>query len=275
MRSEHAGYELLRPFRSQSGPTLFVIVRIMPFHIENLPVLLLSLLRTKSRQVKIEIIRTYSWTSDDPRLLRIVSMVNLFVSGSPVSLSKLGDSDVANAFPNLSPDPKLTWAGDAGYILTDFIIESFLRRAERHSSDGILVTNGDNLYAAAFVDAVHSALAEGADVVATYFSSHYEWTADKVNKTLQSGFGPSRLGSDVEVRTSPSLRVGGVDLGAVVMRADLLERSGKRFVLNNLKLDPAGSSIDFLQADGHLFESLADMRDVRIKIIPRMLFIHQ
>lgn len=272
----------LGPKLPPGGPVLFVVVRVMPHHIRNLPVLLFSLLSAqKRRRVQIVLVRTYDWKpGNDAGVEDAASLVNMMVSGESVSVSPLSDIDARALFPNLRPDPKLTWARDAGYILTDLVIGSLLEHRIKERSggcatDAFLVTNGDNLYASGFVDAIDEAITNGADLTATYFSSHYEWTEEKVSRARQQGHGPLRTGLDPEVLTSPGLRIGGVDLGAVVMRADLLQQSGRRFVLDRLKHDPVGGSIDFLQADGELFESLANLPNVHVTIVPRLLFLHQ
>lgn len=273
--------ELSPPPETADGPVLFVVVRLMPHHVRSLPVLLLSLLSAQSRRrVEVVLVRTYDWKpGEDTGADDVATLINAMVPGVPVTVSPLGDGDARRAFPDLRPDPKLTWARDAGYILTDLVVEELLaRRVEArggHAADAILVTNGDNLYASGFVDAIDSALGDGADIAATYFSSHYDWTEEKVVAARHQGHGPLRSGRDPEVLTSKTLRVGGVDLGAVAMRADLLQRTGRRFVLDRLRLDPIGESIDYLQADGQLFADLASLRNVRVAVIPRMLFVHQ
>ena len=263
---------------SSRSPVLTVIVRAMPKHAAAMPLLLLSLLSSPptTGRVAVVIVRTYERGPDDRTFEGIADLVNSLIPGTPVVVSALDDTAIPKAFPRIAPFP--TWARDGGYILTDLLLEDVLsRRAAAgggHPSDALLVTNGDNLYARDFTTAVGAALARGADLVATHFVSHYEFSGARIVGRGNNGGGPLRAGRDVEI--VPAFITGQVDLGAVVMRLELLKRTGERFVIDRLhSTDPSGASIDFLQADGRLFETLAARKDVASEVIPRILFIHQ
>jgi hypothetical protein len=251
----------------------------MPKHAAALPLLLLSLLSAPPApgRVAVVIVRTYERKWNDRTFEGIAALVNSLVAGTPVTVSALDDTAIRKAFPRMAPYP--TWARDGGYILTDLLLEDVLsRRAEAgggHPSDALLVTNGDNLYARDFTTAVGAVLARGADLVATHFVSHYEFSdARIVGCDNINGGGPLRAGRDVEI--VPAFFIGQVDLGAVVVRLELLKRTGERFVVDRLRnIDPSGASIDFLQADGRLFETLAARKGVISEVVPRVLFIHQ
>jgi hypothetical protein len=140
--------------------------------------------------------------------------------------------------------------------------------------DAIVVTNGDNLYAKEFVPAVLEKLVENFHLVGTWFVSRYvndEYTAAK-NKLSGRIGGPTRLGRDYEFNASFNLR--GIDLGAAAFRTDAIAKHGVRFVIDRLRKDPKGTSINFVEADGNFFQELKNSPGIFSSIIERSLFVH-
>jgi hypothetical protein len=262
------------------GPQLFVIVRVLRKHLANLPALLLSLLAAPpSNGVRVRIVlactyyRTGETDVDD-----IARVVNSLVPGAPVSVSAHDNAAILTLFPELAPWKQ--WAADGGYILTDVVLQEFLRERERggggYPTDAVLVTNGDNMYIPKFVTAVTEELERGADIVATHFTSHYNWTEEAVARfrekhhlrAAEPAYGPVRSGLDPEMVLTKSLTAGTVDLGAVVVRTELFVRLGRSFVVDQLARDPSGESIDFVQADGNLFSYFASTEGTRVVVKP-------
>ena len=269
------------------GPQLFVIVRVLRKHLANLPALLLSLLAappSNGGRVRIVLVCTYT-RAGETDVDDIARVVNALVPGAPVSVSAHDNAAMLTLFPQLAPWKQ--WAADGGYILTDVVLLEFLREREKggggHPTDAVLVTNGDNMYIPKFVTAVTEELARGADIVATHFTSHYNWTEEAVARfrekhnlrAAQPAYGPVRTGLDPEMVLTKSLTAGTVDLGAVVVRAELFVRLGRSFVIDQLARDPSGGSIDFVQADGDLFSYFASTEGTRVAVIPQVLFSHQ
>jgi len=269
------------------GPQLFVIVRVMRKHIANLPALLLALLAAppSNGRVRIVLVRTYYRKNGETDVDSIARVVNAIIPGAPVSVSAHDNTAILTLFPKLAPWKQ--WAADGGYILTDVVLKEFLRERERggggYPTDAVLVTNGDNMYIPKFITAVTEELERGADIVATHFTSHYNWTEEAVAsfrekhhlRAAEPAYGPVRTGLDPEMVLTKSLTVGTVDLGAVVVRAELFVRLGRSFVVDQLARDPSGESIDFVQADGNLFANFASAEGTRVVVIPRVLFSHQ
>jgi len=266
-----------------NGEELCVIIRTMPKHFINLPALIFSLFVGGYLKVRPIMLPTYNTKSNLRDLNSIKNYINKAIPGSPVEVSALDSSITQKLYPDIK---YVVSTGDGGFPVTDMVIEDIiLRRKEIRKTrnkdkgfcDAILVTNGDNLYGASFVPVVMETLfGENAyDLVATHFVSRYLNDVAMMEKNRNRGLvgGPTRLGRDFEFVSS--FKIGGLDLGAGVVRTSTLEETGIRFVLDRLKRNPTGVGIDFVEADGQYFERLSQSPAVRSIIIPRALFIHQ
>ena len=266
-----------------NGEELCVIIRTMPKHLPNLPALIFSLFVGGYLKVRPIILPTYNTYGNLKDLAAIASFINKAIPNNPVEISNLDSSITQRLYPNVEYEVA---TGDGGFPVTDMVIEDIiLRRQKRLKSqkkgegfcDAILVTNGDNLYGASFVPVVMEKLfgENRFDLVATHFVSRYLNDQVNVERNKNRGLigGPTRLGRDFEFVSS--FQVGGLDLGAGVVRTSILEETGIRFVLDRLKANPKGVGIDFVEADGQYFERLSNYPGVRSVVIPRTLFIHQ
>ena len=269
---------------SANAPELCFVVRVMPSHLPNLPGLVFSAAGS-SGALRLRFIFVRSYTpapGGDDGLDAAVAFINaalqpLRASGGepPASVAPIDGSYTEAHFPGLR---EATYAGDAGYVVTDVVLESVLaRRAVAGGGgggfcDALVVTNGDNLYTAGFVPAVAAALREGSELVGVHFVSRYNYTAQVRDGNWRWGHGPLRVGADVEY--APRFVPYGIDLGAVVFTADLLRRGGTLFALDRLRADPTGRGLDFISADGRFFEALS-AEAVAPVIIPRVLYVHQ
>jgi hypothetical protein len=266
-----------------NGEELCVIIRTMPKHLPNLPALIFSLFVGGYLKVRPIILPTYNTKGNTRELNSIKNYVNMAIPSSPVEISSLDSSITQKLYPDIK---YVVSTGDGGFPVTDMVIEDIIvrrkeirktRNNDKGFCDAILVTNGDNLYGASFVPVVMETLfGENAyDLVATHFISRYLNDELNVERNRNRGLigGPSRLGRDFEFISS--FQVGGLDLGAGVVRTSTLEDSGIRFVLDRLNQNPTGVGIDFVEADGQYFERLSQSPGVRSIVIPRSLFIHQ
>jgi hypothetical protein len=263
---------------------LCFVVRVMPAHLPNLPALVFSAAGSPAAlRLRFIFVRTYTPASDDG-LEASVAFLNaalqpLRASGGepPASVAPIDGSYTEAHFPGLRD---ATYAGDAGYVVTDVVLEGVLaRRAAAGGGgggggfcDALVVTNGDNLYTSSFVPAVAAALREGSELVGVHFVSRYNYTEKVRDGNWRAGHGPLRTGADVEY--SPRFVPYGIDLGAVVFTAELLRRGGTLFALDRLRADPAGRGVDFISADGRFFEALQAEAAAPV-IIPRVLYVHQ
>ena len=265
------------------APELCFVVRVMPAPLPNLPGLVFSAAGSASGALRLRFIfvRTYTPPPGEPDGLdAAVEFLNsalqpLRASGGapPASAAPIDGSFTEAHFPGLRD---ASYAGDAGYVVTDVVLESVLARRAAEGGggfcDALVVTNGDNLYTAGFVPAVAAALREGSELVGVHFVSRYNYTENVRDINWRSGHGPLRLGADVEY--SPRFVPYGIDLGAVVFTADLLKRGGTLFALDRLRADPSGRGVDFISADGRFFEALQAEAAAPV-IIPRVLYVHQ
>lgn len=264
---------------------LCFLVRISENDISKLFTLFFTLLPVDlETNVQIKLIQTY-----DPNLAKkqsvtllhhVVNTANSILNREVITIMGVNGSYTSTVYPELVNASR---AGDAGYVITDLIIEGIIER-RREVGKGhcalLAVSNGDNMYSQNFLPATTTAIRDGSDMVATHFVSRYNWIKHPVQ---HANSGPYRPGRDVEVKTR--FYPGFVDLGCVIFKTELLEKSGFRFVLDSIKKnsdrmrDPEFPKeyygIDFNLADGILFRKLAGLKNVNATIIPRALFIHQ
>lgn len=118
--------------------------------------------------------------------------------------------------------------------------------------DLVMATNGDNLYSNNFFPATLHEMAgpHAADVVGTHYLSHYT-----KKKAVNVGYntmlshnecGHLRSGADSEIVVADDFRPGCIELGAAIMRTDVLVATGYRFVIDQL------SSVDKSETGRHM-----------------------
>ena len=154
-------------------------------------------------------------------------------------------------------------AGDCGYIQTDLTLQHVLARSGANACDYVLVTNGDNLYSRSLFRHTCPHLHHGIGMVGFYFSSHYPYSHLYVHQGRVERSGP-----DVLFKTK--LTKGWCDLGAVLMRADLMrthpdQRAGYHFV----------DCGPWREADGRLIQRFSKRDDVKKVVLDRILYMHQ
>ena len=146
---------------------------------------------------------------------------------------------------------------DYGYRQADLLLQHVL---SDRSCTHVLVTNGDNLYTRAFLPATCGHMQRGAmDLISYLFSSHYKYTGEyrKLGKV-------ERAGQDVLFKTR--LMKSWVDLGAVIVRADVLRREPDLGFFTDCHV--------WREADGRFIERLA-RRNVTRVVLERILYVHQ
>ena len=265
-------------------PDICFIVRVMPAHAANLPALLFSIFASANPSVRVFLLRTFSSGGAQDDVFHVLAdYVNAALPERRVEVSGLDSDVIAAAFPGIARGVP---TGDGGFPVTDLLLEEILdnrRRRGAHTGagaqntgycDSVVVTNGDNLYAYNFIPAVMEALADH-DVVGTWFISRYINDPGAVALMTKRGRvgGPTRFGRDYEFNAT--LAVGGIDLGAVAFRTDLLATHGTRFVIDRLRANPTGAGIDFVLADGEFFANLKRLPGARSTVLERSLFVHQ
>ena len=119
---------------------------------------------------------------------------------------------------------------DFGYVLTDYAMEDLLREG---GCDLFLVTNGDNVYSPSYLERVMPNILAGSDVVASHWISRYNVTSKWLRMAAGADCGPGRLGLFQEF--FPRFRRQCIDLGAVLFRSALLQRTGLRFLVDELR----------------------------------------
>lgn len=265
-------------------PEVCFVVRVMPAHATNTPALIFSIFASAYPHVRVILVRTYAARLFDNIFSTIADYINAALPEPRVEVSPL-DSDVTEAtWPGIA---RGVLTGDGGFPVTDLVMESIVEERRRRRGaggrnardnigycDALVVTNGDNLYAHEFLPAVVKELVDH-DLVGTFFTSRYENTPELMRRAARRGRigGPSRLGRDYEFNAS--FTPGGIDLGAVIFRTDLVAAHGVRFVVDRLRADPTGAGIDFVEADGDFHQKLSRLPGTRSTIIERSLFVHQ
>jgi len=162
---------------------------------------------------------------------------------------------------------------DYGFIVTDLVMEDLLAEP---GCEYVLVTNGDNLYTPSFFTRALAGLDTGVDAVATHFVSRYNYTADVIayQRDHLQGCGPQTPGPAHEF--VPLFREACLDLGASLFRKSLLQRTGARFILNDLRHKDRKDYITTRHGyrDGLFFETLVNA-SATTRILSDVLFVHQ
>jgi hypothetical protein len=142
----------------------------------------------------------------------------------------------------------------------------------------------DNLYNDHFFANTLSRVANGTDMVATHWISHYHFNGRFIahNKLHRGGCGPFRVGRRGEMRAA--FQPYCIDLGAVVFRTDLLRQTKARFLIDDLRTANfrfagahalEGLKKDLFIRDGMFFQRLADFPGVQSAVVAEVLMIHQ
>ena len=156
---------------------------------------------------------------------------------------------------------------DFGYLQSDAVLRKVLARKGAEGEDVcnyILVTNGDNLYADALLDFTCPHMRSATGIIGYYFSSHNAGVGTWGKQALSQGR-IERTGSNVLFKTR--LRKGWCDLGAVMIRADLL-----RGMPNGRIFTDCGA---WREADGRMIERLVRVPNISTVVLDRILFFHQ
>ena len=273
---------------SQPSPSVCVIVRTYHGQKQKLLTFTASLAAAAPPELSIVFVDT---DKQQPfsELPDIAAGLNRVIFGERPVITVSPRSRRANAsqiaFPSFTKE-------DHGYILTDLVVEDLLQSRREARDEGktggelgcewMLITNGDNIYHSLFfLAALQEAAAQGADLLATHFVSRYDWPGSPIQEPLWEKVrlfgqcGPWRPGRDVEVATA--FKPACVDLGAVLLRSQLLEDSGARFIVDRLRADPSGrgEQINPMEADGELFAKLTGTPGVKSAIVRRTLMVHQ
>lgn len=266
-------------------PQLCFVVRTMPGHFSKIPALLVSIYssRISLDHVRAILVASEGDTGSRSMLTSVAEFSNkLLAPASPITVSSIDATTERARFPLIENASTLSagsmFRGDAGYIVTDAVIEVLIEEQKRRTQacDYVIVTNGDNLYSPRFVPAVMTAVKAGIDIVATHFSTRYFHDKGSFMYYKNNNFfgsGPIRTGRDLEF--IPAFKYSRADLGAVAFSLEALQRLNIRFLVDRLRVDPTGKGIDFALADGFFFEKFKNITGVRSKIIPELLFVHQ
>ena len=200
-----------------------------------------------------------------------------------VSVSRWAYHNSRALYPQLAVE-------DFGYVATDLALEDALYGSWPLGADGLpvlhcdtfVVTNGDNMYTAAFFEeALRAAATERYDMIGTHWVSHYNWnspvwdTRSPEQLRANKHCGSLRSGLDMEMWAAHDFHVACIDLGAVLWRRWLIETTGNRFVLDALAVNGTGQHFDFFTADGWFFQRAHRLPTARTHIIRESLMIHQ
>lgn len=153
---------------------------------------------------------------------------------------------------------------DYGYLQSDVTLQTVLARSGRRECTYVMVTNGDNLYANSLLDFTCPHMRRNVDVIGWWFSSHNAGIGAWGRAAKAQGK-VEHVGTNVLFRTK--LRKSWMDLGAVMIRADLL------------RLQPAGRIFTdcgaWREADGRAIERLVRTPNVTQVVLQELLFFHQ
>ena len=153
---------------------------------------------------------------------------------------------------------------DYGYLQSDAVLKRALTRTGSRECDYVMVTNGDNLYARPWLDFTCPYMHRRIGLIGWYFSSHnagigaWGHVAHKQGKV-------ERTGENVLFRTR--LRKTWMDLGAVMIRADLLRGQHGEYIFTDCG--------PWREADGRMIERLVQQRNISEVVLDRLLFFHQ
>jgi len=158
-----------------------VVVRFYDKQVNALPLLLFSLFASAHPHLKALVIDTGNQPYEKlPGLLRRVNQA----SGRKwVFAYDKKTEDVRSAFPDFHHE-------DYGYVLTDMALEDILRQAKAHSwafqCDTLTFTNADNIYSPHFIPAMLRSVANGSEIVASHFVSHYNAPVGRSTRSFES-----------------------------------------------------------------------------------------
>ena len=186
--------------------------------------------------------------------------------------------ETPGAAPAAAPSERVA-RGDCGYLQTDLTLSHVLSREGAHACDYVLVTNGDNLYARSLFSHACPHLKASVGMLGYYFASHYPYSSVYVAQGRVE-----RKGPDVLFKTR--LTKGWVDLGAVLIRADLLRSASSHGAAaasretGEVHGQSPRSTYHFVdcgpwrEADGRLVGRLARTNATRF-VLDRILYLHQ
>jgi len=278
-----------------------VAVRFYRKQANNLPLLLLSLFASGHPRLKTFVLDTGREPYEKlPVLLR---RVNAASGRRWVHAYRKRTRDVRLAFPDLMYE-------DFGYVLTDMVMEEMLNKKamkERYGfqCDTLTITNGDNVYSPKFIPALLTSIAQGNDLVASHFVTHYDQPPERSTRSYrdimasEASCGPVRSGRDAEFVTSDRFLPWCVDLGSVMFTLKAVADTQLRFVIDKLRLDGSGNVttqkpytvVDygafkstkkkfetprdfFSSADGFFFNRMASHGSISSRVVRRVLLLH-
>jgi len=275
--------------KNLTAPMICVIARAsLNQSASLLPAFVTSLLSNQYSNFHVWILPTDLPYSEEHWRLQ-VRRLNLFSKKRFLSLAKTHPSVSSNWGHYL---PK---TGDYGYVATDLqrevlsysTVEDFLlgrteiwdndtslaapavpshRKLRDPLCDYFLFTNADNLYVSVLFQDTLPFMQMCHDLVGFEFVSHYEWS---------TATGPIIAHPDGAkfVQVFTDFQMGVVDLGAVLIRSEHLERSYDGFIMSLLRCDLLLMNTHDL--DGYLYERLAKINGSRNLVLRRALFFHQ
>lgn len=159
----------------------------------------------------------------------------------------------------ISPDYK----NDFGYSYTDAAIDLLLFDKKVYPCDYFIFTNGDNLYTSGFIDKyIKKDMQDAVDMVGFDFISRYEQYSPFVHDQIFDD-GSRKV-------KEATFTVGGIDLGAFVIRKSVIEAdSDMRFVhLSNLRRS------ELKLADGVFIEH-GSLKNLKKRVHRQTLMVHQ
>lgn len=286
-------------YKTQAELKPCVVVRFYDKQANALPLLLFSLFASAHPHLKALVIDTGKQPYEKlPGMLRRVNQA----SGKTwVHAYDKKTEDVHSAFPDFHHE-------DYGYVLTDMALEDILRQTKARSGtfqcDALTFTNADNLYSPHFIPAMLKSIAQGNDLVASHFVSHYNAPAERSSHSFddvlasEAGCGALRSGEDAEFVASDRFLPLGLDLGAVTITAKAVARANTRFIINKIRADGSGKDllekvmplVDYrrftidhqkvslrdhlLFADGFFFYTLASHWNTSSAVLRKAMMLH-
>lgn len=281
---------------SVGGPTQSVcmVVRTFVGQRNALVALLASALSSRHPSLHVILVDTGK-AQPFHALAGVAGLVNGMAGREAVHVSRWTYHTSRARYPALTVE-------DYGYVATDLALEDAMYGhwpvgrdgAPRFACDTFVVTNGDNLYTAEWFRATARSIAQGYDLVATNWVSHYAWdssvwdarTAEQLIAGAPHECGSMRAGADMEMWAADDLHINCIDLGAVLFKRWIMDATGARFCLEALAENatvmvttggraPVTRKFEFFTADGWFFQRAHKAPGARTRVLRRALMVHQ
>ncbi|KAI5475257.1 hypothetical protein MNV49_001704 [Pseudohyphozyma bogoriensis] len=191
------------------NPKLCVIARTYAAQLSYLPITLLSLVNAGFPNLQIFLVNT-DVALETYKMQEAAELVN-WLTGRP-GLAEFMDWPVETE-------------GDYGYALSDRAL-LHLYDNPQYGCEYVMLSNGDNLYAATLGERLQPAFEKNAELIGWDFISHYQWFDYQRMYDGKKGYVDT---SGTMIHKPVSFQRGGIDLGAAMFKMDMLKRNKLTF----------------------------------------------